>query len=241
MGDRVRVDRSTRFYWIGTLSGGAGRSGPGGSIRFYWIATLSGWAIRSEWIDRPGTTGSARSAAGAIRFGSVGRSIRFYWIGAVWRRGRSGSGGSIRFYGIATFSGWAIGSEWIDRPGSTGSARSAAGRGDPVRVDRLGSTGSPRSAGGRSGPSGSIDQVLLDRHAQRRGRSGSGRSVDRSGSTGSARSGGGGDRVRVDRLGSTGSPRSAGGRSGPSGSIDQVLLDRHAQRRGGAIRSGWID
>ena len=65
--------------------------------------------------------------------------------------------------------------------------------------------------------------------------------IDRVGSAGSGRSGGGGDRVRVDRLGSTGSPRSAGGRSGPSGSIDQVLLDRHAQRRGGAIRSGWID
>ena len=56
VGDPVRMDRSTRFYWIGTLSGGAGRSGPGGSIRFYWIATLSGWAIGSEWIDRPGST-----------------------------------------------------------------------------------------------------------------------------------------------------------------------------------------
>ena len=157
--------------------------------------------------------------------------------------------------GSARSAAGAIGSGWIDRVGSAGSGRSGGG-GDPVQVDRLGSTGSPRSAGGRSGPSGSIDQVLLDRPAQRRGRSGPGGSiesvqldrgglaagairfgsVDRSGSTGSARSGGGGDPVQVDRLGSTGSPRSAGGRSGPSGSIDQVLLDRHAQRRGDPVR-----
>ena len=126
-GDRVRVDR------LGAI--GSARSAAG--------------AIGSGWIDRVGSAGSGRSGGGGdpVR---VGRSIRFYWIGAVWRRGRSGSGRSV------------------DRSGSTGSARSGGG-GDPVQVDRLGSTGSPRSAGGRSGPSGSIDQVLLDRHAQRRG------------------------------------------------------------------------
>ena len=124
-GDRVRVDR------LGAI--GSARSAAG--------------AIGSGWIDRVGSAGSGRSGGGGdpVR---VGRSIRFYWIGAVWRRGRSGSSGSIRFYGIATFSGWAIGSGWLDR------------------------SGLPRSvqpAGGRSGPNGSIDQVLLDRHAQRRG------------------------------------------------------------------------
>ena len=43
MGDRVRVDRSTRFYWIGTLSGGA---------------------IRSGWLDRSGLPRSVQPAGG---------------------------------------------------------------------------------------------------------------------------------------------------------------------------------
>jgi len=133
LGGRVRVCRGDRVRVARLGAIGSARSAAG--------------AIGSGWIDRVGSAGSGRSGGGGDRV-RVGRSIRFYWIGAVWRRGRSGSGGSIRFYGIATFSGWAIGSEWIDRPGSTGSARSAAGR---------------------SGPGGSIDRVYLDRYSQRVG------------------------------------------------------------------------
>ena len=131
-GDRVRVDRSIRFYWIGTLSGGA---------------------IGSGWIDRSGSTGSARSAAG--RSGPGGSIDQVLLDRHAQRRGdRVRVDRSIRFYWIGTLSGGAIGSGWIDRSGSTGSPRSAAGAIGFKWIDRSGSTGSPRSAAGRSGPGG---------------------------------------------------------------------------------------